>query len=576
MDDDRHPKRVLLGTLETGKGYRGGQESDWVSRLGQDLVTTGGGVGGGSGSGFRLYYWTEEENKTGGSDEVAAYSRGQAGSGDGDGGDRGPKTVFENEKGGGGVTAAEKASPPGPQKKGNEGARRGRWEPETAVEAARAAEAALNFSAGDKVEYTGSNGETQSAVVIKAHDDDEEPYYTIITSSGREINTDDDHLRKPSPIAGPIADFVVSVWEDVDVIRQRRPSLAGPDDSDDKIIYFADHIGKHSRQYTPETNGKAENRIKQLAVKVTAELGGDLKGKTVRDIERALESAVAILNFNSSSITSVRPYEAAHHASANLVARGGYSVLERGKNLKNDEIRLMLTKIRHKQASKALSDKARQEAKFDQRQSLVEAKATKAVYMRWKMFKRNMRHAYGLAGCEEYDTAESISSDNGDGGGDDDSSNKGDSDSSSDGVSEGGGDPDSLWKRRKTNSSTTADRREPLVLDGSGYEDSEIHLMPNKQNNCWWNTMVLVFLAILQADLLPQSDVVTKWAGRYFAILRGLAPTIQRKMRSGIKVRCPNTTEVNMNCQSRASMLHNIPERPVGNLREPFRAHARR
>ena len=41
MEDSRLPKRVLLGTLATGKGYRGGQESDWVSHLGEDLVAFG-------------------------------------------------------------------------------------------------------------------------------------------------------------------------------------------------------------------------------------------------------------------------------------------------------------------------------------------------------------------------------------------------------------------------------------------------------------------------------------------------------------------------------------------------------
>ena len=41
MEDNRLPKRVLLGTLATGKGYRGGQESDWVSHLGEDLVAFG-------------------------------------------------------------------------------------------------------------------------------------------------------------------------------------------------------------------------------------------------------------------------------------------------------------------------------------------------------------------------------------------------------------------------------------------------------------------------------------------------------------------------------------------------------
>ncbi|CAB1118767.1 unnamed protein product [Ectocarpus sp. CCAP 1310/34] len=38
MKDSRLPKRMLLGAMAGGVGYRGGQESDWVSRLGEDLV----------------------------------------------------------------------------------------------------------------------------------------------------------------------------------------------------------------------------------------------------------------------------------------------------------------------------------------------------------------------------------------------------------------------------------------------------------------------------------------------------------------------------------------------------------
>ncbi|CAB1102902.1 unnamed protein product [Ectocarpus sp. CCAP 1310/34] len=36
--DNRLPTRMLLGAMAAGVGYRGGQESDWVSRLGEDLV----------------------------------------------------------------------------------------------------------------------------------------------------------------------------------------------------------------------------------------------------------------------------------------------------------------------------------------------------------------------------------------------------------------------------------------------------------------------------------------------------------------------------------------------------------
>ncbi|CAB1118815.1 unnamed protein product [Ectocarpus sp. CCAP 1310/34] len=38
MEDNRLPKCMLLRAMAGGVGYRGGQESDWVSRLGEDLV----------------------------------------------------------------------------------------------------------------------------------------------------------------------------------------------------------------------------------------------------------------------------------------------------------------------------------------------------------------------------------------------------------------------------------------------------------------------------------------------------------------------------------------------------------
>ncbi|CAB1097697.1 unnamed protein product [Ectocarpus sp. CCAP 1310/34] len=38
MEDNRLPKRMLLGAMGGGVGSRGGQESDWVSCLGEDLV----------------------------------------------------------------------------------------------------------------------------------------------------------------------------------------------------------------------------------------------------------------------------------------------------------------------------------------------------------------------------------------------------------------------------------------------------------------------------------------------------------------------------------------------------------
>ncbi|CAB1105210.1 unnamed protein product [Ectocarpus sp. CCAP 1310/34] len=38
VEDSRLPKRMPLGAIAGGVGYPGGQEGDWVSRLGEDLV----------------------------------------------------------------------------------------------------------------------------------------------------------------------------------------------------------------------------------------------------------------------------------------------------------------------------------------------------------------------------------------------------------------------------------------------------------------------------------------------------------------------------------------------------------
>eukprot|EP00752_Nemacystus_decipiens_P018192 g16322.t1 len=141
MDDDRLHKRVLPGTLATGKGTAEGRRATrclawgktwwrlawrtrrrggngrlapWsrksgmarsracglvheeVARAGGRSVRetptrkggSGGGSGGGGGSGARVHYGTEEEKKGGGSDELGPFVRGQAGSGnDGHGGE---------------------------------------------------------------------------------------------------------------------------------------------------------------------------------------------------------------------------------------------------------------------------------------------------------------------------------------------------------------------------------------------------------------------------------------------------------------------------------------------------------
>lgn len=66
----------------------------------------------------------------------------------------------------------------------------------------------------------------------------------------------------------------------------------------------------HSRPYNPRTNGKIENRIKEIAKRLQAELNGrDLADVSEEEIETLLRSVLATMNYNSSSITSCRPYE---------------------------------------------------------------------------------------------------------------------------------------------------------------------------------------------------------------------------------------------------------------------------
>lgn len=156
---------------------------------------------------------------------------------------------------------------------------------------------------------------------------------------------------------------------------------------------------RHSREYTPSTNGKIENRVKQVARRVASELGGDLKEKTQAELKKALRSALAILNSNPVSLNGVAPYkvttcprrppsyekrvtptslssprlvprtharrwfeQAAHHAVPERVLVNGYSTIKKGKLVSDEEIIHMVDKMRFAQSSKARSDKARQEA----------------------------------------------------------------------------------------------------------------------------------------------------------------------------------------------------------------------
>eukprot|EP00752_Nemacystus_decipiens_P007608 g6799.t1 len=156
MDDDGLPKRVLLGTLATGKG-RGkkwkasaleqeewyGKIEDWGGLVHEEVARAGGGSvretptrkggsgggGGGGGSGDRVHYGTEEGKKEGDSDKLGPYVRGQAGSGDdGDGGERGPKKVEQNENGGGGSDGGGESGPSGTTGEGKRGVTDGEGE----------------------------------------------------------------------------------------------------------------------------------------------------------------------------------------------------------------------------------------------------------------------------------------------------------------------------------------------------------------------------------------------------------------------------------------------------------------
>eukprot|EP00752_Nemacystus_decipiens_P009324 g8332.t1 len=108
-----------------------------------EVIHGGSGGGGGGGSGDRLDYWTEEEKKGGDSDELGPYIHTSvakpAAATTATAENAAPRRSKRTRTG-----AAEKAPPPGPQKKGKGWARTGWGKLETAVEAAGAAKAALH------------------------------------------------------------------------------------------------------------------------------------------------------------------------------------------------------------------------------------------------------------------------------------------------------------------------------------------------------------------------------------------------------------------------------------------------
>ena len=185
MEDNRFPKRVLLGTLATGKGYRGGQESDWVSHLGEDLVAFGmkeekegarwqtsalkqeewfGKIEDGVARFMRKWHTREaeasakrklaraEETPAAKTAEVAGENAPPTGpkrkrNGGATAAERAPRVAPKTKRKGNGqaAVAAKSTTPTGPKEKDDGGTPAGgeRKKPETAVEAARAAEIAL-------------------------------------------------------------------------------------------------------------------------------------------------------------------------------------------------------------------------------------------------------------------------------------------------------------------------------------------------------------------------------------------------------------------------------------------------
>lgn len=68
---------------------------------------------------------------------------------------------------------------------------------------------------------------------------------------------------------------------------------------------------RHSRPYTPRTNGKVEQRVSAVSRMFFTELEptGGLGNATLEIINKALESATAILNHRKISTSTYAPYE---------------------------------------------------------------------------------------------------------------------------------------------------------------------------------------------------------------------------------------------------------------------------
>lgn len=70
--------------------------------------------------------------------------------------------------------------------------------------------------------------------------------------------------------------------------------------------------------------------------------------------------------------------------------------------------------------------------------------------------------------------------------------------------------------------------------------DFSVHLDSNVENSCHWNCMIPVFVALIQADLLPENDdQVTDQAGQYFCAVRRVASGMQSSMAKSVRVSDP-------------------------------------
>lgn len=154
--------------------------------------------------------------------------------------------------------------------------------------------------------------------------------------------------------------------------------------------------------------------------------------------------------------------------------------------------------------------------------------ATKEVYTRWKLFKEQQRRAHRYAAAEGSDNDEKSATESD--ARDEDGKEEGTDSVDADGHAEGG-------RKRQLDGSTSGASEGPLVLKGDGADKVSVRFVVNCNSNCWWNSMIPVFVSILQANLLPkENEEVTEPARKYFAVIREVAKGMHERMSASIKV----------------------------------------